>query len=535
MEGNPPFLESSERKNHRRCALRKVGPGDVVLREENIMKGKITDFDWRPALRGLGGCVGLVMLAAFGFASARGAEGRRPNVLFIAVDDLRPALGCYGDASAVSPNIDRLAARGVLFDRAYCQQAVCSPSRLSLLSGRRPDTIRVWDLNTHFRDTLPDLVPLPQLFKDHGYVTRSIGKIYHGSGKPAKDPPSWSLPPLFDHERDPNTRYALPENRAGTGLKRASVESADVADDTYVDGLVCEAALQDLGEMAAGSEPFFLAVGFRKPHLPFCAPRKYWEMHQRDRIPPPATRSYPDGAPELATRSWGEFEGYSDIPEDGQLTAEKVAELRHGYYACVSYVDALVGRLLDRLEELGLAENTIICLWGDHGFHLGEQGLWTKANNFELSTRVPLIVAAPGIAAARCGRLVELVDVYPSLAELAGLPAPEGVEGISFKPLLEDPARSWKKAVFSQYPRALEGSRHKKDGDIMGRAVRTDSHRYVEWRKNKGGGLLAVELYDLREDPDESVNIVMNAEPGTLLPYLRRLLERGWQDALPPP
>lgn len=459
----------------------------------------------------------------------------RLNVVFIAIDDLRPALGCYGDPAAITPNIDRLAARGVLFEQAHCQQAVCSPSRLSLLTGLRPDTIQVWDLDTHFRQAKPGAVTLPQHFKNHGYLTRSIGKIYHGSGKPAKDPPSWSMPPLFDHERDHHTRYALPDNRAGTGLKRASTEAADVPDDTYLDGLVCEAALTALDEHQASGQPFFLAVGFRKPHLPFCAPKRYWDLHDRTRIPPPANPAHPDGAPELATRSWQELEGYLDIPDSGTLSAEKAAELRHGYHACVTYIDALVGRLLDRLDHLDLTRQTIICLWGDHGFHLGEQGLWTKANNYELSTRVPLILAAPGLAPARTRSLVELVDVYPTLAGLAGLPAPEGLEGISFEPLLQNPALPWKSAVFSQYPRAREGHRHRRDGDLMGRALRTTRHRYVEWRDNSTHELLATELYDHFTDPRESRNLAADPAHTALLQQLKSQLQAGWTAALPRP
>ena len=319
--------------------------------------------------------------------TARAAKKKPRNVLFIAVDDLRPMLGCYGDKTAVTPNIDRLAKQGMVFNHAYCQQAVCNPSRASLMTGRRPDTTRVWDLKAHFRDALPDVVTLPQYFKNNGCHARSIGKIFHGGGPPAKDPPSWSEEALHDTTRDASGRYALPKNLAGKGLKRDSNESADVPDSTYIDGIVCEDALAALRTLKSREAPFFLAVGFRKPHLPFCAPKKYWDLYQRDEIPPPASDSHPEGAPELAVRSWKELEGYRDIPDDGLLSKEKAAELRHGYYACVSYVDALTGRLLDELERLGLKENTVVILWGDHGFHLGEQGLWAKANNYELSTR----------------------------------------------------------------------------------------------------------------------------------------------------
>jgi len=459
------------------------------------------------------------------------------NVLFIAVDDLRPTLGCYGDQTAITPNIDRLAGRGTVFNRAYCQEAVCSPSRLSLMTGRRPDTIRVWDLATHFREAMPNVVTLPQHFKAHGYHTRSIGKIYHGSGKPAKDPPSWSQQPLYDTTRDASTRYALPENLAGAGLKRSATEAADVPDDTYIDGIVCDAAVKALGELKAGAKPFFLAVGFRKPHLPFCAPKKYWDLYDRANVPPPATTTHPKGAPELAVRSWKELEGYTDIPDDGQIPPEKIRQLRHGYYACVSYVDALVGRLVDQLQRLDLADNTVIVLWGDHGYHLGEQGLWTKANNFELSTRVPLILSVPGQsnAGSMTDALVELVDVYPTLVEICGLDVPEGLEGISMMPLLQDPDRPWKTAAFSQYPRDRKANRHRGHGDVMGCAVRTRRYRYVEWRDWSTKEVVARELYDHVRDPHEMHNVADRPEHASIVRRLAGVLDGGWKSAGPQP
>ncbi|MFZ9091892.1 MAG: sulfatase, partial [Planctomycetaceae bacterium] len=372
------------------------------------------------------------------FSNPVKAATDRPNILLIAVDDLRPALGCFGDTTAVTPEIDRLAARGMTFSKAYCQLAVCSPSRLSLLTGLRPDTIKVRDLQTHFRETVPDAVTLPQHFRDHGYHTRSIGKIFHGSGTPSKDPPSWSKKPQLDHVRDPQLRYSLPQNLQGSGLKRASTEAADVPDNSYADGIACDLAVAALAELRKQQQPFFLAVGFRKPHLPFCAPQTYWDLYDRDAIPQPAFARHPVGAPELATRSWNELEGYRDIPTNGQLTVAKSNQLRHGYYACVSDIDAQVGRLLDTLDRLQLTDRTIIVLLGDHGFHLGEQGLWTKANNYELSTRVPLIISVPGIqnSGTRCNRAVEFVDIFPTLAEVCSLPVPTDLEGVSMQPLL---------------------------------------------------------------------------------------------------
>ena len=458
--------------------------------------------------------------------SPQARAARKTNVLFIAVDDLRPALGCFGDQVAVTPNIDKLAGRGTVFTRAYCQLAVCCPSRLSVLTGLRPDTIRVWDLKTHFRETVPDAVTLPQLFKDHGYHTQSIGKIFHGSGAPSQDPPSWSVDPLYDTTRDPTLRYALPHNLAGEGLKRSSTESADVNDDQYVDGLVCLAAETAIDNLAAAGSPFFLAVGFRKPHLPFCAPRRYWDLYDRQRIPLPESANHPMNAPELATRSWKELEGYTDIPTGERVTEQKVRELRHGYYACVSYIDGLIGRLLARLRERELEDRTIIVLWGDHGYHLGEQGLWTKANNYELSTRVPLIVAAQGQAsrAQHCERLVELVDLYPTLTDLCGLKPPEGLEGRSLKPLLSAPGSPRTQAVFSQYPRDRTSHRHRRHGDIMGYAVRTERYRYVEWREWETQSVVARELYDHETDPHESLNIANDSAHAETLTHLAKHL-----------
>ena len=457
------------------------------------------------------------------------------NILFIAIDDLRPALGCYGDKTAITPNMDRLAKRGTLFNRAYCQQAVCCPSRLSLLTGLRPDTIKVWDLNTHFREALPNAVTLPQHFKNHGYHTRSIGKIFHGGGKPSKDSPSWSEAPLYDNVRDPKMRYANQKNLQGKGHKRAASESAHVPDNAYVDGLVCEAAEKALDDLKKQKNPFFLAVGFRKPHLPFSAPKKYWDLYQREDIPSPVTSDHPEGAPELAVRSWGELEGYSDIPKNGKLSAIKTRELRHGYYACVSYIDALTGRLLKKLDELNLRKRTVVLLWGDHGFHLGEQGLWTKANNYELSTRVPLILSVPSQAnpEAKTDALVEFVDLYPTLAEICDLPAPAKTEGISLLPLLQKPKRPWKTAVFSQYPRSFQGNRHRKHGDLMGYAVRTQRHRYVEWRNWKTGTVEARELYDHKTDPNETKNLAKEASEKENLKQLQQTLRSGWRAALP--
>jgi iduronate 2-sulfatase len=477
--------------------------------------------------------MGAAVMGTGSLAAACGTA--KPNVLFIAVDDLRPMLGCYGDKTAISPNIDAVAKRGMVFERAYCQEAVCCPSRLSLMTGLRPDTTRVWDLATHFREALPNAVTLPQHFKANGYHTRSIGKIYHGGGRASSDPPSWSEPAQHAVALGAKVRYANAANLKGKGLKRDSTEAGLASGSVYIDQIVCDQAAGALGELKKKSKPFFLAVGFRKPHLPFCAPKKYWDMYDRDKIPPPESTKHPSGAPELAVRSWRELEGYRDIPKDGKITPEKVQQLRHGYYACVSYIDDLVGRLVKELDRLGLAGNTVVILWGDHGFHLGEQGLWTKANNYEWSTRAPLILAGPKQAnpGGRSRALVEFVDIYPTLADICGLPVPKGLEGVSMTPLLAKPNRPWKKAVFSQYPRHRTSHRHRKHGQIMGYAIRTDRYRYVEWREWGAKKIVARELYDHRSDAGEMVNLAAGEENKTIIAELSKLLDAGWKAALP--
>ena len=293
--------------------------------------------------------------------------------------------------------------------------------------------------------------------------------------------------------------------------------------------------ISDLETINANNQPCLMAIGFLKPHLPFNAPKKYWDLYNREEIQLPKHGSYPVDSPDWATRSWHELEGYTNIPGDGKITEAKVRELRHGYYACVSYVDVLVGRLLKQLEASGLAENTVVCLWGDHGFHLGEQGLWTKANNYELSARVPLLFRFPEKikAGKRSAALVELVDVYPTLVRLCGLKAPSGLEGISLMPLIEKPGLTCKSAAFTQYPRSLKSHRHRGPGDVMGYAVRTDTHRYVEWREGMEGKVLHRELYDHREDPEEMKNVAALKKNTQAVARLAEVLSKGWRGALP--
>ncbi len=430
-----------------------------------------------------------VLLAAGAFLGVPGsvAETHRPNILFIAVDDLRPELGCYGRDYIKSPNIDRLARAGLVFNRAYCQQAVCSPSRSSVLTGTRPDTTKVWDLVTHFRTALPDVVTLQQNFKNHGYFVQGMGKIFHGG---FNDPPSWSVP-----WRTPKAvTYALPEDLAlsplkvegepddvgpspktkgkkgkasagadetvshAAGSKGPAFECADVPDNTYQDGKVAELAITTLRDLCKKPEPFFLAVGFIKPHLPFVAPKKYWDFYDPAKIQLAPNPFRQIDAPDYAVLSGAELRTYKGIP-DGHIPDDLARKLKHGYYAAVSYTDAQVGKVLDELDRLNLRTNTIVILWGDHGWKLGEHDAWCKHSNVENDVNAPLILSVPGMknAGVCTDALVEFVDIYPTLSELAGLPLPGHLEGTSFKPLLDDPKRPWKSAAFSQYPRSQKG------------------------------------------------------------------------------
>ena len=452
---------------------------------------------------------------------------RKPNILFLAVDDLRPQLRCYDDTVAITPNIDKLAELGVVFNRAYCQQAVCAPSRASVLTGRRPDATRVWDLKTHFRKALPDVVTLPQLFKENGYDARNVGKIYHDP-KSAQDRISWSSPEIMAVTDEAGPKYVLPENLSKRGSwKAAAAESVDVPDSAYVDGKVANAAIRLIRELKDTS--FFLAVGFRRPHLPFTAPKRYWDLYNRNSIPMPPTQDAPANAPTVAMHSSAELRGYSDIPDAGRIPPEKVRELRHGYYASVSYIDHQIGRLLEELERQNLLTNTIIVLWSDHGFHLGELDLWAKTTNFELDTRVPLIIASPLFKSrnVHSDALVELVDIYPTLGELAGLPLPAGLEGNSMVPLITSPARPWKNAVFSQFPRPWM---YKEKPDLMGYTVRTASYRYTEWKATGDNSVKAAELYQYK-GAFETENLIDQPAFKKQQKAMKRLLNKGWKSA----
>jgi len=465
-------------------------------------------------------------------ASARAAVKGKPNVLFIAVDDLRPELGCYGHPHVKSPNIDRLAASGTRFARTYCQQAICAPSRASLLTGLRPDSTRIYDLSHPVKDTLPDALTLPQHFKANGYTTVSLGKIYHHGDD---DPKGWSERPrvggsFYVDEATTSRQRRLRADARKKGLtgSRAynyaagpSTECADVPDGAYRDGALTDAALKAL--RAHKDQLFFLAVGYWKPHLPFCAPKRYWDLYDRAAIPLPNPKE-PQGAPRLAFTNWGELRAYTDIPKQGDLDDAMTRQLIHGYWACVSFTDRQVGRLLDELDRLGLAEKTIVILWGDHGWKLGDYGDWCKHTNFEFDTHVPMLLRAPGAKAGQvCDALTEYVDIYPTLADLCGLPVPGHCEGVSMAPLLRDPDRPWKAAAFSQYPR----------GKVMGYSLRSGPWRYTEWRHRETGEAMERELYDHRAGPLAEKNLVADPQHADVVKKLEQLMKGGWQGAKP--
>ena len=473
----------------------------------------------------------LLLTAACGFATGHAAEtppAKRPNILFIAVDDLRPELGCYGNELIKSPNINKLASEGLLLNRAYCQQAVCSPSRSSLLTGTRPDTTKVWDLETHFRKALPDVVALPQHFKNQGYFTQGMGKIYHHG---FDDPASWSVPTLYPKAPQGRTKQSTKPGATKAEVRGPAVGNPDVPDDSLHDGELADMAITALRGMKSKSEPFFLGVGFIRPHLPFISPKKYWDLYDPLKIPLATNPFPPKGAPKYSlVLGPSELRSYAGTPNLQQLPEPYARELKHGYYAAVTYVDVQIGRVLQELETLGLRDNTIIVLWGDHGWKLGEHQAWAKHSNVENDTRVPLIISAPNMKqrGTKTDALVELVDVYPTLADLAGLPLPPHLEGRSFKPLLDNPGQPWKTAAFSQYPR--QNGKLK----LMGYSMRTERYRLTRWVDvNDHSKVDSVELYDEQKDPEENTNIALDPAQTELLEKLAKQWTAGWQGENP--
>ena len=458
------------------------------------------------------------------------------NVLFIVADDLRPLVSAYGAAGIHTPHIDRLAESGFIFRRAYVQQAWCSPSRTSVLTGLRPDRTRVYDLVTHFRTTAPEAVTLPQYFRKHGYFTAAVGKVFH---RGLDDARSWSVPTWEPAVDDPLKHYVLPENMALLSVAKRGyatpTEAADVPDEVYPDGQITSRAIELLS--TRGNQPFFLAVGFYKPHLPFNAPRRYWDLDAPDDVDVPAAQGPPVGAPPYAFLKWAEHTNYTGVPQrpNGTSQPDSIARsLIHGYYACVSYIDAQVGRLLDALEREGLADNTIVVFWGDHGWKLGEYDTWSKHTNYEVDTRVPLIIRSPHRPGGTgSDAVVELLDLYPTLVEMAGLPAAEGVQGVSLVPLIEGQPMPAKTAAYSQFIRNEERTYTTyAEAVMMGQAVRTERYRLVRWI-DRAGAQQALELYDHRHDPHETVNVAAEGQYQATVQQLRETLDHTFDAPFP--
>ena len=502
----------------------------------------------------------IVVLTMLITAPAFSQQKARPNILFIAIDDLKPILGCYGDKLIKTPNIDRLAKMGTVFMRNYVQQAVCGPTRASLMTGKRPDYTKVWDLKTKMRDINPAILSLPQYLITQGYTTQGIGKVYDVRCVDSDiDKPSWSVPyyktnaKYFGKYGEPaEGRYQLPETKAlaekyikealDNGKTKAeaneyvqtkikpSVENADVPDYAYSDGANVLQAIDILGELKKKNQPFFFAVGIAKPHLPFVAPKKYWDLYKREDMPLAKFQEKSKNGVDIAYHNAGEMRGYTDIPPLTSFTdqkpygitlpADKQQELIHGYYAAISYADAQVGKLLNTLDSLGLIKNTIIVLWGDHGWHLGDHNLWCKHTNFEQATNAPLIIAAPGIAPSKTSALTEHIDIFPTLCDLAGVKIPAILDGKSLMPLMKNLAASVKEFAVSQYPRSGATAENERlgyaDPNAMGYSIRTKQYRYTIWmsngyRSNKPFDknlVIGTELYDYKNDPLETVNVV---------------------------
>jgi arylsulfatase A-like enzyme len=490
--------------------------------------------------------VALIALCVACSVSAK--SGDIQNVLMIAVDDLKPFLRCYGDSIAKTPNIDRLASEGTVFLNAHCQQAVCGPTRASLMTGLRPDKTGVKDLQTKMRESNPDLTSLPEHLQEYGFSTAGTGKIYDPRCVDKKcDEPSWSVPfrrefrlefpdgvekPVLGAYQSAKAHALLAEAEAagisGYGKTKKfftdrgfwpGVECVDVSDEAYVDAAIAADGRRLMQQFEKEGEPFFLAVGFKKPHLPFVAPKKYWDLYDREEFQIHPFQKKAKNGVDLAYHSSPELGSYLDIPsfnsfsdvESDRMPEAKQKELLHGYYACISYIDALVGTLLNELDELGLKENTAIVFWGDHGWHFGDHGLWCKHSTFEQATRSPLIFTAPGFLGGRTTQApVEFVDIFPTVCDLLGVKALPTLDGVSLTPLMDGSSESVKEFAMSLWPKGAKAT---------GYALRDERYRYVEWIQ--GGDstedydeddVVGRELYDYKNDPMETVNLADSPE-----------------------
>lgn len=510
----------------------------------------------------------LLLFTSIGFAAFSFAQKSKPNILFIIVDDLKPALGCYGNKVVHSPNIDKLASTSTTFTSAYCQQAICGPTRASLLTGLRPDRTKIWDLKAKLREANPDVTTLPAYFKSNGYTTIALGKVFDQSNVDrGGDSLSWSIPiknkfklaegfkdiaygiyqsPAIklivksenNQDKDEQDFYGPNKNPK----IRYATECLNVPDDAYLDGAMADYAIDVLSELEKSRQPFFMAIGFKKPHLPFIAPKKYWDLYDRSTIELAEFQDKALYSPEIAYHNAGELRSYSadlnPISERGnnlKLTSEKQRELIHGYYACISYTDAQIGKLVNALNKSNLINNTIIVIIGDHGWHLGDHSLWCKHSVYEQAVRTPLIVKAPGITnGKKFEGLVEFVDIYPTLCILAGLPISNNLDGISLMPALLNSDWNGKEYAVSQYPRgAGDGAK-----EVMGYSLRTKQFRFTEWVNGfttntsfYETNVQAIELYDYQKDPLETENIANRPDMTTVLADLRKKLHQFYKSS----
>lgn len=472
----------------------------------------------------------------------------RPNILMIAVDDLRPMLGCYGDTKIITPNIDRLAARSVLFEHAYCQVAKCGPSRLSLMTGLRPVSIRVYGHSNKdiaaFRKRRPDATSIARSLKDYGYNTYSFGKIDHDGWQIAED---WTTTPFAGRDKEMLEIHdeANPDGKTiiADRFQCPVMQNPDVSDTHFFAGRMTDKALKLLTDIG-NEKPFFIAVGFRRPHLPFVAPKRYYDLYKPDqswlsRNPKPAQNSPPmawfnsDGYQKGAFRmgvsmpenpqrtdwvSWNGFEmrSYLGVPVQGEIHQELQLQLLHAYAACISYVDAQIGRLLEKID----VDKTIVIFWADHGWHLGEQSAWGKMTNFEIATRVPLMIAAPSIKPARTKSIAELVDLYPTICDLVKMPPPNHLEGESLIDVLRHPAKKRDSVALSEYPRFRQ--------KYYGRTLRTNGYRFVVWRETATGKVVDRELYDHTTDSLETTNVAKYVKYSDQVSALERRLDAAF-------
>lgn len=507
----------------------------------------------RGALAGLCGALIAPRLAG---SSSQSRENRRPNVLLIAVDDLRTELGCYGSRLALTPNLDRFAQSGLLFERHYSHYAVCIPSRAAFLTSLRPERTHqvygptVWD-------RVPGVRSLGNVFRDAGYSTVSLGKVWHHIGEGKK-------PERFDVNK-PETGGGYYSNPLNRSLFEAHVEArmndrpapvpdkaglpplmeiGEEADDAYIDGSLATEAIAQLARLKSGGEPFLLAVGFHKPHMPYAAPKRFWDLYDPETLPLSPRPEFPEGAPALAWSHNPNFHGYSygELPPlpNGDLRTEVMPEktaraIRHAYFACVSFVDSQIGRVLDALKREGLDQSTIVIFWADHGYHLGDLQQWGKQTNFETAVHTPLIVRVPGQSSAnsRTRSIVESVDVLPTLLDLCGLAPLEVTDGRSFAPLVRRPEIGWKDAAFHVFDRSIpvpSGTGPDPGHQlVIGHALRTDAHRYIEWRTGweLTGELIATELYDYKGGPYEMRNLADDPAHADVRRALARRLHAG--------